>query len=138
MTTEPAIELPKPFKVALQLVRNRLRSIHHFQNGRIEASLHLIKGRCGSPNRLRRLRSDAATQELLPGFRQLGRLYIAGDAPLELGLEYRACPVNHNDIFPSFGAKRVRHTSRNHNADVVVTAVIVAVDEKSHHPPRQS
>src|SRR3954471_19027599 len=127
MTTEPAIELAKPFKVAPQLVRNRLRSIHHFQNGRIEASLHLIKGRCGSPNRLRRLRSVAATQELLPGFRQLGRLYIAGDAPLGLGLEYRACPINHNNTSPSVGANPLPSPRRNHNADVVVAAVIVAV-----------
>ena len=40
MAAKPAIELPKPFKIALQLGRNRLRPIHHFQNGRIEAALH--------------------------------------------------------------------------------------------------
>jgi hypothetical protein len=40
MAAEPAIKLPKPFKIALQFGRNRLRPIHHFQNGRIEASLH--------------------------------------------------------------------------------------------------
>jgi hypothetical protein len=42
VAAEPAIKLPKPFKIALQFVRNRLRPIHHFQNGRIEASLHLL------------------------------------------------------------------------------------------------
>ena len=40
IAAEPAIKLPKPFKIALQFVRDRLRPIHHFQNGRIEASLH--------------------------------------------------------------------------------------------------
>jgi len=40
VAAEPAIELPDPFKIALQLGRNRLRPIHHFQNGRIEAALH--------------------------------------------------------------------------------------------------
>jgi hypothetical protein len=40
VAAKPAIQLPKPFKIALQLRRNRLRPIHHFQNGRIEASLH--------------------------------------------------------------------------------------------------
>jgi hypothetical protein len=42
VAAEPAIELPDPLKIALQLGRNRLRPIHHFQNGRIEASLHLL------------------------------------------------------------------------------------------------
>jgi hypothetical protein len=40
VAAQPAIKLPKPFKIALQLGRNRLRPIHHFQNGRIEAALH--------------------------------------------------------------------------------------------------
>jgi hypothetical protein len=43
VTAKPAIQLPDPFKIELQLGRNRLRPIHHFQNGRIEASLHLQK-----------------------------------------------------------------------------------------------
>jgi len=40
VAAEPAIKLPKPLKITLQLGGNRLRPIHHFQNGRIEASLH--------------------------------------------------------------------------------------------------
>src|SRR5438874_1807554 len=40
MAAEPAVKLPKAFQIALQLSRNRLRPIHHFQYGRIEASLH--------------------------------------------------------------------------------------------------
>jgi len=76
-------------------------------------------------------------EELLPGCRQLCAFDFARDASLEFRMENRACPVNHDDIFPSFGANRVRHTRRNHNADVVVAAMIVAVDEESHNPPRQ-
>ena len=52
VAAEPAIELPKPFEIALQLGRNRLRPIHHFQNGRIEAPLHLIDVGAVHPNRL--------------------------------------------------------------------------------------
>jgi hypothetical protein len=52
MAAEPAIQLPKPLKVALQLVRNGLRPIHHFQNGWIEASLHTIEVGAVRPNRL--------------------------------------------------------------------------------------
>src|SRR5207247_4391763 len=36
ITAEPAIELPNVFQVALQLGRNRLRPIHHFQNSWIK------------------------------------------------------------------------------------------------------
>jgi hypothetical protein len=43
VATEPAIKLPKPFKIALQFGRNRLWPIHHFQNGRVEAALHSRK-----------------------------------------------------------------------------------------------
>jgi hypothetical protein len=51
MTAEPTIKLPKSFKIALQLRRNRLWPIHHFQNGRIEAPLHAIKVGAVRPNR---------------------------------------------------------------------------------------
>ena len=47
VAAEPAIKLPKPFKIALQLGRNRLRPIHHFQNGRVEAPLHSGKNESG-------------------------------------------------------------------------------------------
>src|SRR5205085_8785587 len=42
ITAEPAIKLPKTFQVALQFRGDRLRPIHHFEDSRIEASLHEI------------------------------------------------------------------------------------------------
>src|SRR5262249_43914908 len=39
IATEPAIKLPKSFKISLQFGRDRLRTIHHFQYSRIEAAL---------------------------------------------------------------------------------------------------
>src|SRR5215469_9680292 len=61
VAAEPAIKLSEPFKIALQLERNRLGPIHHFKNRRIEAALHQIKVGAVYPNRLGRLRSIAAT-----------------------------------------------------------------------------
>src|SRR5262249_39061779 len=79
----------------------------------------------------------SSLEKSLPGLRQLGVLYVACDASFEFGMESSACPINHHHVFPSFGAKRVRDTCWNHNADVVIAAMIVAVDEESHDPLRQ-
>src|SRR4029450_3678885 len=78
------------------------------------------------------------TKEFLPGFRQLRGFDFACDASFEFGMENRACSVNHDDIFRALGANRVRHARWNHHADVMSAAMMVAVDEESHHSPRQS
>src|SRR5438105_9083449 len=40
VTSEPAIELPDVFEIALQFGRNRLRPIHQFELSRIKSPLH--------------------------------------------------------------------------------------------------
>src|SRR5436190_16315335 len=50
----------------------------------------------------------------------------------------RAGSINHNHVFPALNANGVRHPWRDHNACIVVTAMIVTVDKEAHHAPRQA
>jgi hypothetical protein len=46
-------------------------------------------------------------------------------------MKCRARSVNHDHILGTFRADRVRDSRRNNDADVVSTAMIIAIDKKS-------
>src|SRR6266496_5025108 len=70
-----------------------------------------------------------------PRLGQLRCLDFTRDPPLEFRMKNRACTVNHDHIFCAFSANGVRHTRWNHDADVVVAPVVIAIDKETHHAP---
>src|SRR5207248_11081700 len=74
----------------------------------------------------------------LPRVRQLCRLDLARDASLEFRPKCRACTVNHDRVFASLDAQRMRDAGRNDDGHVAGTVMIIAVDKKTHDPREQT
>ena len=74
----------------------------------------------------------------LPVRRQRGALDGVGDATLKGRLEFRARAINHDRVPRTLGAERVRHPGGDDEPGIVRPALVVALDEETHHAPRHS
>ena len=84
---------------------------------------------------MQRSYTAARGKKFLPRLRKRGGFDFACDASLELGMKNGACSVNHDHVFCAFSTNRVRYARWNYDPDVVVAAMIIAIDKVSHYSP---
>ncbi len=84
---------------------------------------------------MQRSYTAARGKKFLPRLRKRGGFDFACDASLELGMKNGACSVNHDHVFCAFSTNRVRYARWNYDPDVVVAAMIIAIDKESHYSP---
>src|SRR5206468_977418 len=55
------------------------------------------------------------------------------DPAFKLRMENRARAIDHDHVFASFDANSMCNARRNYHSDVVIAAVIVTIDKKTHY-----